>query len=252
MRLAGRVALVTGAGDGIGRAAALLLAAEGARVAALDVREAAVDETARLVRRAGGEALGVVADVSDDAAVARAVASATGAYDALHVLVCCAGIWLPEDGSVTDLPLEVWHRTLAVNVTGTFLTLRHGIPALVAAGGGSIVCVGSPVADRPEAVYDAYTASKGAIPALARSIAQHYGPRGVRANVVLPGATTTGMTRGAFAVDEYREAALRHTPIGRLGEPEDIARGILYLACDESAFVTGATLAIDGGWLVAE
>jgi NAD(P)-dependent dehydrogenase (short-subunit alcohol dehydrogenase family) len=246
-RLDGRVALITGAGEGMGRAAALLFAQEGARVGVLDVdRERAETVAAEI----GEAAVAIAADVSSPADVRRAVEEVVRAFGALHVLYNNAGVWLPGDGSVVDLDEDVWHRTLAVNLTGVFLCCRFGIPALLEAGGGSVINTSSPVAVRPEPVYDAYTASKGGVISLTRSIAQHFGPRGIRANVLMPGSIVTAMTREALADPRYREASERMTVLGRLGEPEDVARAALYLACDESSFVTGAIHWVDGGWLL--
>jgi NAD(P)-dependent dehydrogenase (short-subunit alcohol dehydrogenase family) len=249
-RLDGKVALITGAGEGMGAAAARLFAREGARVGVLDIDPERAGAVAAEIRRDGGHSVAVVADVSSPDQVRAAVAAVVSAFGSLHVLYNNAGVWLPGDGSVTELDEEVWHRTLAVNLTGVFLCCRFGIPELVRAGGGSVINTSSPVAVRPEPVYDAYTASKGGVISLTRSIAQAYARDGVRANVLMPGSIETAMTRESFRNPAYREASIRATPLGRLGQPEEVAHAALYLASDESSFVTGAIHWVDGGWLL--
>jgi NAD(P)-dependent dehydrogenase (short-subunit alcohol dehydrogenase family) len=234
----------------MGRAAALLFAREGARVGVLDVDGGRAEETVELVRGEGGTALAVSADVSSPAAAQAAVEAVVAELGALHVLYNNAGIWVPGDGAVTELDLGAWERTLAVNLTGVMLMCRFGIPAIVAAGGGSVINTSSPVAVRPEPVYDAYAASKGGVISLTRSIAQTYARDGVRANVLMPGSIETAMTREAFENPAYREASERMTVLGRLGRPEEVATAALYLASDESSFVTGATHWVDGGWMI--
>jgi NAD(P)-dependent dehydrogenase (short-subunit alcohol dehydrogenase family) len=235
----------------MGRAIALLLAAHGASVGVLDVDPDRVGNTVAAIEEAGGRSLGLAVDIAEAEAVGEAVGKVGRELGKLGALVNCAGIWMPEDGRATELPLDVWHRTLAVNLTGTFLCCRYAIPAIAAAGGGSVVNIGSPLALRPEPVSDAYAASKGAVLALTLSLAQTHAADNVRVNAVLPGAVATAMTKDAFAIPDYRRQALAHTPLGRIGAPEDIAGAVLYLVSDEASFVTGAVLAVDGGWLVS-
>jgi NAD(P)-dependent dehydrogenase (short-subunit alcohol dehydrogenase family) len=249
-RLDAKVTLITGAGEGMGRAAARLFAREGAAVGVLDVVAERAAETVELVRADGGEAMPLVADVSSLDEAGAAVDVLVAEFGALHVLYNNAGVWMPGDGPATELDLDVWERTLAVNLTGVFLMCRVGIPAIVASGGGSVINTSSPVAVRPEPTYDAYTASKGGVISLTRSIAQHYAAAGVRANVLMPGSIETAMTREALAAPAYREASDRMTLLGRTGRPEEVAYAALYLASDESSFVTGSIHWVDGGWMI--
>lgn len=249
-RLDGKVALITGAGEGIGRASALLFADEGAAVGVLDVDGERAHAVADEVADHGGRALALAADVADARAVADAMRALVREYDSLHVLFANAGIWIEGDGPVTDLDPAAWDRTLAVNLTGTVHCCREAIPAIIRAGGGSVVITSSPVAVRPDPAYDAYTVSKAGLIALAKSIAQVYALEGVRANTILPGAVRTAMTRDAFDDPEYVRGAEQMTVLGRLGEPIEVARGALFLASDEASFVTGTSLYVDGGWML--
>jgi NAD(P)-dependent dehydrogenase (short-subunit alcohol dehydrogenase family) len=244
------VALITGAGEGMGRAAALLFAREGAGVGVLDVDGERAEAVAAAIAAAEGEAVPLVADVADSAQVREAVEQVVAAFGKLDVLYNNAAVWLPGDGAVTELDEDAWRRTIEVNLNGVFHCCRHGIPKLVAAGGGSVINTSSPVAVRPEPVYDAYVASKGAVLSLTRSIAQSYARFRVRANVLMPGGIETAMTRAALEDPDYRTFVLRNTPLGRIGTPEDVASAALYLASDESSFVTGSVHWVDGGWLL--
>lgn len=248
-RLEGKRALITGAGEGMGRAAARLFASEGAHVAVLDLDPAAAGGVVSGIEAAGGVAVAVTADVADLEAVGHAVAQAADALGGLNVIYNNAGVWLPDDGPVTELAPEAWRRTFAINVDGVFHVCRAAIPLLIEAGGGSIINVASINAYRPEPVYDAYAATKGAIVALTRSIAQYHARHGIRANALVPGTIETAMTREMLRNNaDYREHTLHTHPLGRLGQPEDVAYAALYLASDESSWVTGSMQWVDGGW----
>jgi NAD(P)-dependent dehydrogenase (short-subunit alcohol dehydrogenase family) len=245
-RLEGKVALITGAAAGLGRVAAERFAAEGAKVVIAD----AVDGTATVeaITQAGGVATSVTCDVTDEAQVEQAVAAAVDAYGGLHVLYNNAGVMLGDDDDPVTTPIEVYERTMDINVKGVLLGCRHGIPALLASGGGSIVNVASFVAHMGAATPQiAYTASKGAVLAMTREIAVIYARQGVRANALCPGPILTPMLAKFLSDDARRHRRLVHIPMGRFGEPLEIANGALFLASDESAWMTGQSLIIDGG-----
>lgn len=234
----------------MGRAAALLFAREGARVGVLDVDADRAEAVAATIRDEGGEAIPLAVDVSSAADVRRAVEEVVSAFGGLHVLYNNAAVWLPGDGPAVELEDEIWALTLAINLTGVFHCCRAGIPAIVRSGGGSVINTASPVAVRPEKGSDAYTASKGGVISLSQALAQYHAKDGVRVNVLMPGAIETAMTRAVFDDPVYREHALRITPLGRIGQPEDVARVALFLASEDSAFVTGTIQWADGGWLL--
>ena len=245
-RLDGKVALMTGASAGLGRVAAELFAAEGARVVVADVVDG--DEVVEAVAAAGGEASYVATDVRDDAGVAAAVAHAVETFGALHVLYNNAGISPADDDGPENTTDETWAAVLDVNVTGIARCCRHGIPALLASGGGSIVNVASFVAHMGAATPQiAYTASKGAVLAMTREIAVMYARRGIRANALCPGPVLTPLLAKFLSDEERRQRRLVHIPMGRFGEPVEIAAAGLFLASDESSFVTGQSLLVDGG-----
>ena len=247
-RLGGKCALVTGAGSGIGREAAKLFAAEGARVMVADRDGAAAAETVRAITAAGGRAAAVTVDVSRAAEVEAAVAATERELGALHVLFNNAGIFPAEDGSPVDTPESVWDRVMDVNLKGVFLGCKFGIPALLRAGGGSIVNTASFVAVMGAATSQiAYTASKGGVLAMTREIAVEYARRGIRANALCPGPVNTPLLQELLAKPAARARRLVHVPMGRLAEAAEIAQAALFLASDESSYVNGATFLVDGG-----
>jgi NAD(P)-dependent dehydrogenase (short-subunit alcohol dehydrogenase family) len=247
-RLAGKTALVTGGGGGIGRESALLFAREGARVVVVDANAGAGTETVAQVTRAGGTAAFVAADVTVSADVAAMIGAAEERFGALHVLFNNAGIFPDEDGSVVDTPEAVFDRVIAVNLKGVFLGCKHGVPALLRAGGGSIINTASFVAVMGAATsQSAYTASKGAVLALTREIAVEYARRGIRANALCPGPVNTPLLARLLADPAARARRMVHIPLGRLAEPREVAAAALYLASDDASCVTGTTFLVDGG-----
>jgi NAD(P)-dependent dehydrogenase (short-subunit alcohol dehydrogenase family) len=248
MRLEGKVILVTGAGSGMGRVASQRFAAEGAKVIANDAIAGALEETVAAVRESGGEILGVPGDVSAAADVERVIAEGVRAFGSLNVLYNNAGIMPAADTSVEETSVETWERVLDVNLKGIFLCCKYGIPELLKAGGGSIINIGSFVAILGCTVpQDAYTASKGGVIALTRSLAVEYGRRGIRANALCPGPIETPMLRRLWTSEEERNKRLNRIPLGRFGTPEDIVNAGVFLASDESAWITGTTFLVDGG-----
>jgi len=247
-RLAGRTALITGAGSGIGRETALLFAGEGANVVAADRDGTAARACAAEIARAGGRAHAVTVDVARAAEVEAAVAEGERAFGALHVLFNNAGIFPDEDGLPVDTPEAVWERVIDVNLKGVFLGCKYGIPALLRAGGGSIINTASFVAVVGAATAQiAYTASKGGVLAMTREIAVAYAKQGIRANALCPGPVDTPLLQQLLADPAARARRLVHVPMGRLAKPSEIARAVLFLASEESSYVSGSTFLVDGG-----
>lgn len=247
-RLAGKVALITGAGNGMGRAASLLFASEGARIVVADAVEDGGNSTVDAVRAAGGDAAFVKVDVSNEAQVQAMVGFATDTYGALHVLYNNAGIFPADDGGATETPVPTWDRVMDVNLKGVWLGCKHAIPAMLDSGGGSIVNVASFVALMGAATAQiAYTASKGGVLSMTREIAVEYARRGIRANSLCPGPIETPMLAELMSDPEWARRRLAHIPMGRPGRAEELAQAALFLASDESSFMTGSALVVDGG-----
>jgi len=246
-RLEGRTALITGAGSGIGREAALLFAGEGASVVVADRDAGAGAACVGAIEAAQGSACFAQVDVSVAAQVEAAVADAESRFGALHVLFNNAGIFPAADGSPVDTDEAVWDQVMDVNLKGVFLGCKYGIPALLRAGGGSIVNTASFVAVVGAATSQiAYTASKGGVLAMTREIAVEYARQGIRANALCPGPVDTPLLQELLADPAARARRLVHVPMGRLAHAGEIARAALYLASEESSYVNGTTFLVDG------
>ncbi len=248
-RLAGKTALITGAGMGIGREAARLFAGEGARVVVADIDEGAARETVRLVESEGGAALAVVGDVALEADVERMVGDGVRRFGALHVLYCNAGVlWKDRDRSVLETDEKWWDRVVAINLKSVFWVTKHGIPHLRRAGGGSIILMGSVSAlvgfTRAQ---DAYTAAKGGLISLTKSLAIQFAKDGIRCNIIHPGIVDTPL-QSPYLNDAIRKEFETGIPIGRIAQPGEIASVALFLASEDSAYMTGAELVVDGGF----
>jgi NAD(P)-dependent dehydrogenase (short-subunit alcohol dehydrogenase family) len=249
MRLTDKVTIITGAGGGMGRVASQVFAGEGAKVVVAEFGEAAGQETVRLVRDAGGEATFVKADVSNEGDAKAMVDHALATYGRLDCLYNNAGIMPEADHSVIDTDVATWDNVMAVNVRGVFLGCKYAIPAMVTGGGGSIINIASFVALLGCSVpQDAYTASKGALLSLTRSLAVQFGPKGIRTNAICPGPVETPLLLDWLVKDEAaKQLRLARNPSGRFGKPEEIVNMALYLASDESRWTNGASLVVDGG-----
>jgi NAD(P)-dependent dehydrogenase (short-subunit alcohol dehydrogenase family) len=242
-RLAGKVALITGAGTGIGRATAVLFAREGARVVVAEVDAASGEETAHL---AGNGAIAIRTDVTDPDSIERAIRTAVDQCGALHVLHNNAGGSTAADNTAVEAPLDEFWRAIKLDLYGTFLGCRFGIPAIIKSGGGSVINMSSNVALMGVAGRDCYTAAKGGIAAITRSLAVAYAPHKVRVNAIAPSATMTERVKLLVAGNPNLQKLADSHLVGLI-EPEDIANCALYLACDESRMVTGQVLPVDSG-----
>ena len=251
MAMSGRRALVTGAASGMGRATAELLATEGAGVVLADIEAEAVEQVAAAIRGGGGEAVAVGCDVASSTDVKRAVDTAVDVFGGLDLVVNCAGII--RRANVVETTEEEWGRVMAVNIGSVFLTGKHAVPVMAAGGGGSIVNISSGWGLKGGPDASSYCASKGAVVNLTRAMAIDHGPQNIRVNCICPGDTDTPMLRSEarqLGLDEaafLEESADR--PLKRLGTGEDIARAVRYFASDDSAWVTGSVLVVDGGGL---
>jgi NAD(P)-dependent dehydrogenase (short-subunit alcohol dehydrogenase family) len=254
MRLANKVALITGAGTGIGRATAVLFAQEGAKVVVQDLSVDAAQDTVQLIKKTGGEAVFIGGDVTFSDAAAAIVQKAVDTYGRLDVLFNNAGIW--RGGTILDISEEDWDRTIGVNVKGVYLVSKYAVQQMMRQEGGSIINAASVAALRGSPMSAAYNASKGAVLLLTKCMALDFGRYGIRVNCTCPGVIDTQMadqllTYRSLGDDDRKQALLetyeaRHA-VGRFGYPEEVAKVVLFLASDESSFVTGAAWPVDGG-----
>jgi NAD(P)-dependent dehydrogenase (short-subunit alcohol dehydrogenase family) len=245
-RLADKVAVITGAAGGLGRVAAELFAREGAKVVVADIVDGS--EAVDIIRSAGGVARYVHCDVTSDESVAAVMTETVSAFGGLHVLYNNAGVSPGDDDGPTNTSDATWDVVLEINVKGVARCCKHGIPAMLASGGGSIVNVASFVAHMGAATPQiAYTSSKGAVLAMTREIAVIYARQGIRANALCPGPVLTPLLEKFWSDDAKRSRRLVHIPMGRFGQAIEIANAALFLASDDSSFMTGASLLVDGG-----
>ena len=250
MRLKDKIAAITGAGQGIGFAAAKLFAKEGSKVVLLEINADQGKQAENEIRNSGGEAYFIKVDLSDAEMVSRAFSEIQDRFSALHILYNNASIFLGKhDAKVSELALETWHKVLGCNLYGLFHCCKYGIPLIIESGGGSVITTASSAGVIGIPKCDAYTASKGATVSLTRSMAVEYGQDNVRVNCIAPAAIQTAMVKESNLDDpDFDEKVfLKTTPVRRWGTPEEIANIALFLASDESSYLNGAIIVADGG-----
>jgi NAD(P)-dependent dehydrogenase (short-subunit alcohol dehydrogenase family) len=248
MRLADKVAIITGSAGGMGKLAAEVFAQEGASIVVTDIAVTEGEETVRAIRDAGSKAIFVKANVANEAEVKHLVDTAMDTFGRIDILYNNAGIMPVEDTSVTETSEATWDKVLGINLKSAFFCTKYTIPHMIKQGKGSIINIASFVAFMGCTVpQDAYTASKGGMLSLTKSLAIQYGRHGIRCNAICPGPIETPLLRHLWTSEEARDQRLNRIPLGRFGEPKDIVYMALYLASDESSWTTGAWLIVDGG-----
>lgn len=248
MRLKDKVALITGGSSGIGKEAAILFAKEGAKIVLVDINDGGANEVVKEIKGLGGEAVFHRTDISNPAGVEQMVMLAEETYGKLNILFNNAGIMLSSDDTAEATDLETWDMTMNVNVKGVFLGCKYGIPALRRAGGGSIINTASFVARMGAATPQiAYTASKGAVLSMTRELAVVHAKENIRVNALCPGPLKTDLLMKFLDTEEKKQRRLVHIPMGRFGESKEMAQAALYLASDESSYITGSEFLVDGG-----
>jgi meso-butanediol dehydrogenase/(S,S)-butanediol dehydrogenase/diacetyl reductase len=247
MRLQNKVAVITGSGMGQGRAASILFAKEGAKIVALEIDKKAGNETVDLIKQQGGEAIFIKCDVSSEREVKEGIKAGVAAFGKLNILYNNAGVmWTDKDLIVTETVEEIWDKVMGINLKGPLWVCKYGIPELIKQGSGSIINIGSSGVYKLGSKYlSAYYASKGALTTLTRAIAMQYVDKKIRANVIQPGMTDTPLQ--SFRDGKNKKAIAEYLPIGRWATPEEIAYCALFLATDESSYITGAEIIVDGG-----
>lgn len=248
MKLKNRIAIITGASNGIGKATASLFAEQGAKIVVSDIDSDRGMEVVQAIRFLGGEAEFIKTDVSNASDVERLMIRTREIYGGLHILFNNAGIMLPDDGNSQETSEDVWDRTFGVNVKGVFFGCKYGIPLMKSSGGGSIINTASFVAHLGAATAQiAYTSSKGAVLAMSRELAIIHARENIRVNALCPGPLNTKLLMDFLNTEEKKKRRLVHIPMGRFGEAEEMAKAVLFLASDDSSYVTGTEFMVDGG-----
>jgi NAD(P)-dependent dehydrogenase (short-subunit alcohol dehydrogenase family) len=248
MRLKGKIAIVTGGGSGIGRSAAIRFASEGAKVSVADVDTIGGEETVRLIRESGADAIFIKTDVKDSNQIKTLINTTTVTFGGLHILVNNAGIGHSEVRSV-DLAEDEWDHVIDINLKGVYLGIKYGVPELIKSGGGAIINTSSLLGLKGKKYQAAYNSSKAGVVLLTQNAALEYGKHNIRVNAIAPGVIDTKIIDG-WKQDERKWPVIsKANALGRIGTPDEVANAIFFLASDEASFITGTTLSVDGGGL---